>query len=139
MPLSFWQAIFTPPLFWKCFEISKESNFVILNNGIYGFGPCKNNRALVGGPTYLILWSIDWSDWLTWLSYMIYLSCSLTCMLLFLNCALTLSLDSAWWLIAEVRTHFPSNHCLCIFKLIRAWSLWVFIDLLINCHDCSLY
>ena len=37
----------------KCFEISKESNFVILNNGIHGFGPCKNEPGFGGGPTYV--------------------------------------------------------------------------------------
>ena len=28
-------------------------------------------------------------------------------------CTLTLSIDSAWWLVAQVCTHFPSNRCLC--------------------------
>ena len=68
------------------------------NDRIYGINSCKNKRALVGAPH---MWLIDWvTDWLTWLSYIIDLSCSLICMLLFLNWALTFLFDSALWFVA---------------------------------------
>ena len=69
--------------------IGVNAIFIIPNNGICDINSCKINRALVGAShtwSYDLL--IDLIDWLTWLSYMIYLSCSPTCMLLFLNYAL---------------------------------------------------
>ena len=36
------------PMFEKCFEISKESNFVIPNNGVIGIDSSKTKWALVG-------------------------------------------------------------------------------------------
>ena len=44
----FWQAIFILPLFLQCFEISKESDSVIPNNGVIGIDSGKIKRALVG-------------------------------------------------------------------------------------------
>ena len=44
----FRQAICIPPLFLKCFEISKESISVILNNGVIGIGSSKMKWAFVG-------------------------------------------------------------------------------------------
>ena len=35
-------------------------NSVIPGDGIYGINSCKNKRALVGGPTYVTSWLIDW-------------------------------------------------------------------------------
>ena len=63
--------------------ISRNKFFVIPNNGIYGINSCNINRALVGAQH---TW---FYDWLICLLCAIYLSCSPTCMLLFLNCALT--------------------------------------------------
>ena len=69
------------------FEISKESNFVILNNGIYGFGPCKINGYW---------WEPDICDFITdWFSChaWLFIFCPMTCLKLFFNCALTSLFD----------------------------------------------
>ena len=95
--------------------ISRNEFSVISNNGIYGINSRKINRALVGAPH---TW---FYDWLICLSRAIYLSCSPTCMLLFLNCALTFLLIAhggsllryaPTFTLVIVQAYFDSHVCM---------------------------
>ena len=111
--------------------ISRNEFSVIPNNGIYGINSFNINRALVGAQH---TW---FYDWLICLSCAIYLSCSSTCMLLFLNCALTSLLIAHGGSSPRVRTYFHFGNCPSIFWFSRVHDLfWVLIDLLVHCHDC---
>ena len=114
-----WHAILTIFMILKCFKWARiyfhNSKWWKLWNWF-----TKKINELWWGP-HICDWSIDWLIDLIWLWYMIDLSCSLTCMLLFFNCALTLSLDSVWWLVAQVHTYFPFGCCLCM-----SWFLYVY-------------
>ena len=92
---SFWHVIFiTPMVFFKMFKNKCEFIFVIPSDGICKIDSLKIKRALVGTQHYCmfllkidLIDLIDIHDWFT-------LFRSMTCMRLFLNCALTPSLDS---------------------------------------------
>ena len=120
----FWQVIFILPLFFKMFWNKQGINSVQWS---YWNWFRQDKTGFGGGPTYEI--------WLTWLSYMIDLFCSMTCMRLFFNCSLTLFHDSALSFATQVRIRSYSGYFLYIFCFSYVHdSIWVFIDVLINCH-----
>ena len=88
----FRQAIFILPLFFKMFWNKQGIKFSNSEQWSYRNWFRQDKTCFGGGPTYEI--------GLAWLSYIIDLSCSLICMQLFLNCALTSLLDSALWITA---------------------------------------
>ena len=88
-----------------------------------------------GGPTYGTSWLIDWlidslaiCDWFT-----LFLDIYIIFLCLFINPVF----DSALWFVVQVRIYsYFANSLYMLYFSYCAWSIWVFIDLLINCHGC---
>ena len=107
----------SPPLFEKYFKISKKSNPVIPNNGVMGIDPCKINWALVG-TQHQINFHQNKSDWnechvCCWWFFICLVTHELY--FVFINCALTPFLDSAWWFLGKVCIYSRLGHSLCMF------------------------
>ena len=121
-------------MFLKRFEIKHELNFVIPINGTYEINSCHNELGFGEGPTYETSWLIDCVIDLLIMRVWPILFIDMR-LIIFVYCSLTMFHDSAFVIAAQVRiySYFALSLYMFCFSYC-AWSIWVFIDSLIDCH-----